>query len=323
VQQQTQEFMSIRAAVADIEAQALKRRSHYEDEITRLNAEINNLRSHSAPPPSALGMSGMSGMSGVTLPSISMRERGERERDGPVGPPPQPVPMQQPAYTREYDRDRREERELDLPHPKRKQHDKKDPPGGGIGRGPPGPPADYHNGPPPPLSSTHKSPPARGSYLPPEQTPRPSSAVVRPREEFPGDLDPATVPAEYRKDGEDWFALYNPRVPQSLNVNLVHQFNHESVVCCVRFSKDGLWLATGCNRTAQIFDMRTGQLSCTLNDDNVSQEGDLYIRAVCFSPDGKFLATGAEDRLIRVRFHVHLSICPSSSSLRPVHSASA
>ena len=319
VQQQNQEFLSIRAAVADIEAQAVKRRSHYEDEITRLNAEINNLRSHSAPPPSALGMSGMSGMSGVTLPSISMRER-ERERDGPVGPPPggsggggggglQPVSMQQPAYPRDYDRDRRDDRDLDIPHSKRTKHEKKDPSGGGIGRGPP---ADYHNGPPVPASSTHKSPPTRSSYLPPEQTPRPSSAVVRPREEFPGDLDPANVPAEYRKDGEDWFALYNPRVPQSLNVSLVHQFNHESVVCCVRFSKDGMWLATGCNRTAQIFDMRTGTLSCTLNDDNVSQEGDLYIRAVCFSPDGKYLATGAEDRLIRVRFRVH--------PVHPVHS---
>ncbi|KAF5318264.1 hypothetical protein D9758_018702 [Tetrapyrgos nigripes] len=28
--------------------------------------------------------------------------------------------------------------------------------------------------------------------------------------------------------------------------------------------------------------------------------GDLYIRSVCFSPDGKFLATGAEDKLIRI-----------------------
>ena len=122
-------------------------------------------------------------------------------------------------------------------------------------------------------------------------------------------VDPANVPAEYRKDGEDWIALYDPRVPQSLNVSLVHQFNHESVVCCVRFSKDGMWLATGCNRTAQIFDLRTGTLSCTLNDDYVSQEGDLYIRAVCFSPDGKYLATGADDRIIRVRcpFPTHYS----------------
>jgi glucose repression regulatory protein TUP1 len=127
-------------------------------------------------------------------------------------------------------------------------------------------------------SSVHKSPP----LVAPTSTPIPSSAVVCTKEELSSDLDPA----EYRKDGEDWFALYNPRVPQSFNVNLVHQFNHESVVYCVRFSKGGMLLATGCNRTAQIFDMRTGTLSCTLDDENVSQERDLYIRAFWFSPDG-------------------------------------
>lgn len=31
-----------------------------------------------------------------------------------------------------------------------------------------------------------------------------------------------------------------------------------SVVCCVRFSNDGQYLATGCNRTAQIYDTKTG-----------------------------------------------------------------
>lgn len=31
-----------------------------------------------------------------------------------------------------------------------------------------------------------------------------------------------------------------------------------SVVCCVRFSADGKYLATGCNRTAQIYDTKTG-----------------------------------------------------------------
>jgi len=33
----------------------------------------------------------------------------------------------------------------------------------------------------------------------------------------------------------------------------------DSVVCCVRFSADGKFLATGCNRTAQIYDTKTGQ----------------------------------------------------------------
>lgn len=37
-----------------------------------------------------------------------------------------------------------------------------------------------------------------------------------------------------------------------------------------------------------------------LQDENASREGDLYIRSVSFSPDGKHLATGAEDKQIRV-----------------------
>lgn len=37
-----------------------------------------------------------------------------------------------------------------------------------------------------------------------------------------------------------------------------------------------------------------------LVDEAVTKSGDLYIRSVCFSPDGKYLATGAEDKQIRV-----------------------
>lgn len=75
---------------------------------------------------------------------------------------------------------------------------------------------------------------------------------------------------------------------------------HDSVVCCVRFSRDGQYIATGCNRKAQIYDANTAELKYELEDPNADREGDLYIRSVCFSPDGKLLATGAEDRLIRV-----------------------
>jgi WD40 repeat protein len=42
-------------------------------------------------------------------------------------------------------------------------------------------------------------------------------------------------------------------------------------------------------------------LYSSLQDNNISQEGDLYIRSVCFSPDGRYLATGAEDKQIRVK----------------------
>ncbi|KAG8832150.1 general transcription repressor [Serendipita sp. 399] len=137
----------------------------------------------------------------------------------------------------------------------------------------------------------------------PRRSPQPAEPprIASPPYEFPGSLSPSTVPATLRKEGPDWFAMYNPRLPQkTLDVSLLHQFNHESVVCCVRFSKDGKFLATGCNRTAQIFDMATGDMVCQLSDDKAVVEGDLYIRSVCFSPDGKYLATGAEDRQIRI-----------------------
>ncbi|KAG0367546.1 general transcription repressor [Gamsiella multidivaricata] len=111
--------------------------------------------------------------------------------------------------------------------------------------------------------------------------------------------DPDNVPPQLKREGPDWFAISNPKVPQLLKVDLVHTMEHMSVVCCVRFSADGKYLATGCNRSAQIFDIQTGQSVCVLADDTAGKD-DLYIRSVCFSPDGKYLATGAEDKQIRI-----------------------
>ena len=96
------------------------------------------------------------------------------------------------------------------------------------------------------------------------------------------DLDIHRVAPELKMEGSDWFAIFNPKVKRVLDVSLVHTLMHErcifsfvfslagrivadipfffcdSVVCCVRFSADGKFLATGCNRTAQIYDTKTG-----------------------------------------------------------------
>lgn len=113
-------------------------------------------------------------------------------------------------------------------------------------------------------------------------------------------LDVDQIPAQFIKRKDNWHVIYNEKAPPLLDVDLVTSLEHSSVVCCVRFSVDGKYLATGCNRSAQIFDVQTGQLTCRLQDDSVDGDADLYIRSVCFSPDGQFLATGAEDHLIRV-----------------------
>ncbi|KAG8958011.1 general transcription repressor [Tulasnella sp. 408] len=114
------------------------------------------------------------------------------------------------------------------------------------------------------------------------------------------DLDPKEVPPELKKEGNDWFAIFNPQAQRKLDISLTLSLEHESVVCCVRFSPDGKFLATGCNKTAQIYDTKTGAKICTLNDETVAKDVEMYIRTVCFSPDGKDLATGAEDKQIRI-----------------------
>lgn len=161
-------------------------------------------------------------------------------------------------------------------------------------RGPPGPATPQQ---------THQLayPDPRASPQIARPTP-PSQALVRDR---PGNMlanwNLDDLPASQKREGGDWYAVFNPEVQRVLDVDLVHHLVHDSVVCCVRFSRDGKYLATGCNRSAQIFDVNTGQNVATLQDETVDKDGDLYIRSVCFSPDGKYLATGAEDKQIRVR----------------------
>lgn len=140
------------------------------------------------------------------------------------------------------------------------------------------------------------------------------------------DLDVQKANPEFKKQMPDYYVLYNPAFKRDLDVEMMQSLDHSSVVCCVKFSKSGEFIATGCNKTTQVFDVKTGALIAKLIDDNTTNtvegqgegenaengsavangsantnaNGDLYIRSVCFSPDGKLLATGAEDKLIRI-----------------------
>lgn len=158
---------------------------------------------------------------------------------------------------------------------------------------PSGPPPPSATAPPPPS----QAPPPTGAMVPP---PRPKSQMGMSGSGTLADVDPETVPANMKVEGRDWFALFNPKTSRYLKVDLVHNLDHSSVVCCVKFSADGRWMAAGCNRATYIYDVATGECTSVLNDENAQKEGDLYIRSVCFSPDGKYLATGAEDKKIRI-----------------------
>ncbi|KAL4789909.1 WD40 repeat-like protein [Aspergillus venezuelensis] len=310
---QLQEMEMIRQKVYQLEQAQMKMKQDYETEIHMLRHELETRgggqpvvsrvagpAQHGGPsqaPPPALGH-GPSNLFG----GIMANQGGS----GPGLAPPPPQDQQPPQHS------------LQQPAPGA-QPGPPQPPQSSFGGYQPGAAVNGY-GPPPPTASPGpgKRPRAPPGPATPQQahqlaypdsrvspqlarpTP-PSQAVIRDR---PGNMlanwNPEDLGPHQKKEGNDWYAVFNPDVQRVLDIELVHHLVHDSVVCCVRFSRDGKYLATGCNRSAQIFDVNTGQTIATLQDESVDKSGDLYIRSVCFSPDGKMLATGAEDKQIRV-----------------------
>ncbi|KAF8218728.1 WD40 repeat-like protein [Tricholoma matsutake] len=300
---QLNEVNVIRRSLYDLEAQQRKARQHYEDEISRLRAEIATLRQSLTTPNTApsLGIPGLSpphsghGHATAAITDTFLRDRDrERTKERGLGLGALPPDCER---DREKSRERREvDRVLNQRNPQRREPES-------IGPGARSPldidhttklqaPHSFNAAGP----STITLPPRLGELsdyhgVLPSLSARPQSQASEESNGLP----------EFRKvEGSDWFALYNPKAKKNLEINLVHSFTHPSVVCCVQFSSDGRYLATGCNRTAQIYDVKTGAKICILADDSAAKSGDLYIRSVRFSPDGKYLATGAEDRKVRI-----------------------
>ncbi|MCJ1468453.1 general transcription repressor [Pseudocyphellaria aurata] len=313
---QLQEMEMVRQKVYSLEQTQLAIKQRYEDDINRLRHEIEARGG----PPSHVGISGLPPHGGVSQPQppaighgpsnlfggIMANPPGQgnpglvppsQDQQQPQAPPhqmPQPPPgLQQPPY-----QGYAQSSNMNNGYASQGQQSIASP-GPGKGRNsrvPPGPgPAT------PQQNHTIPYPDPRSP-----QVGRPNSPPQQQQAQLPNvgnqlaDLDPDQLRPDQKREGNDWFAVFNPRIRRVLDVDLVHNLPHESVVCCVRFSLDGRYVATGCNRSAQIFEVSTGNQVTKLQDESVDKDGDLYIRSVCFSPDGKYLATGAEDKQIRV-----------------------
>ena len=89
---------------------------------------------------------------------------------------------------------------------------------------------------------------------------------------------------------------------ESMKVNLMHSLQHSSIVCCVKFSGDGRYVAAGCNRVAYLYDAAAGVAAQPVGQftDQRPTEQDSYIRSVCFTADNQSLITGAEDKTVKV-----------------------
>lgn len=244
-------------------------------------------------------MAGQGGQSGLAPPPPQDQQPPPHQLQQPPpglqGPPPPPPPPSQPFGQQQYGQPPAPGGFPSQPPPSTASPGPVKRP---IGRPPAGGPATPQISTPVAYPGPGQSPQV-ASHSTPDHT-RMQMAPTNHGTNALGDVDLDRLPAHFKKAKDDWFVIFNQHVPRVLDVDLVHTLQHESVVCCVRFSADGKYVATGCNRSAQIYDVQTGEKLCVLQDDSVDISGDLYIRSVCFSPDGKYLATGAEDKLIRV-----------------------
>ncbi|PUU73657.1 WD40-repeat-containing domain protein [Tuber borchii] len=320
IQQQIQEMDLVRQTVFQLEAAHGTMKQKYEDEIARLNRELDarggaHVAPHGSqnagpsvqPPPPSLPagaglfvgiMAGNNGQGGPGLVPPPLQESHPQAPHHSIPPPPASLPQQVPPSQPPQQLQQQQQQQQQPPvYPSSSFVN------GGYGNPAPQPTASpgpgksrRPGGPGGPATPQQNQPPNYNS------DPRGSPQVARPRSPASclGDLEYDRVPANQKKEGPDWFAIFNPKVPRLLDVDLVHTLEHNSVVCCVRFSQDGKFVATGCNRSAQIYDVKSGTIVSRLQDETVDRDGDLYIRSVCFSPDGRYLATGAEDKQIRV-----------------------
>ncbi|CAE6448110.1 unnamed protein product [Rhizoctonia solani] len=311
---QVNELNHIRQSLYELEAAHKAVRLRYEDEFARLTQE---LASRPAAPP----------VGGPAPPAAypseyereredREREREHRERDRIARDREREIRDRDREIQREKDRDLRDLRERDR---EMRPAEARAPDFHSSKRAATSAPAprDKPSAPPAPAAPTktereRPADPANKSYgweaNSPSSPPRPSASTsAAPSAPTPApahhpepmDLEEIVNP-DCKKEGGDWFAVFNPKAKRAVDVSLSLTLAHESVVCCVRFSHDGKYLATGCNRSAQIYDTKTGAKTCVLIDEAATKTGDLYIRSVCFSPDGKYLATGAEDKQIRI-----------------------
>ncbi|TKA78524.1 hypothetical protein B0A49_05125 [Cryomyces minteri] len=166
-------------------------------------------------------------------------------------------------------------------------------------RGPPGGPATPQQG---------QAAPYPGSPAIPRPTPPPGQqqqqlalAQQQQQQQIPdvgnmlADLEVDQLPPNLKREGSDWFAIFNPRVWDIGSRTIKHQFaGHEQDIYSLDFASNGRHIASGSgDRTVRLWDIESGQCVLTL----AIEDG---VTTVAISPDNQLVAAGSLDKSVRV-----------------------
>ncbi|KAA8491760.1 General transcriptional corepressor tupA [Porphyridium purpureum] len=131
-------------------------------------------------------------------------------------------------------------------------------------------------------------------------------------------MDPQEIDAQQQQLRNDYSVVYENGVNSSMiSADAQFKLRHNNVICCVRYSWDGAYIATGSNWNAHLFDAAEGKLVCTFSErgdantnSNINagdvggsagaNKPDAYVRTICFTPDTRHLVSGGKDGMINV-----------------------
>ncbi|KAL2441986.1 Transcriptional repressor rco-1 [Exophiala dermatitidis] len=80
-------------------------------------------------------------------------------------------------------------------------------------------------------------------------------------------------------------------------LTLIHDIAQDTMVACVNFSVDGKYIIIGCRQSARIFEVDDLSNPVELRHD-IASDAEVYVTSACFSPDGRLVATAADDSMV-------------------------
>lgn len=99
----------------------------------------------------------------------------------------------------------------------------------------------------------------------------------------------------------DWLVIYNDNLKKNISIELMLTISIDSIVSSIKFNPNGSILALGTNNQVCLYSTKNGDLLHKLIDIEESNTTmEFYYRALSFNKAGSILATGSEDKIIRL-----------------------